>query len=186
MAERTEESIHISKEVGERLRFERKIRKLSQEEMAFQLGISDRHLRRYEKGEAEMPILIFYHLYWDFGIDLNYLICGEFAEDSYVIRATATMPQVMVDKLIAPIVKTAENPMDFVRLSDEIVERDLKAFGIMASYGRYHGDEENIREPLCLPYFELYHIMFEKPFLPNDYMPDEEELEEVLQDLLKS
>ncbi len=186
MAERTEESIRISKDVGERLRFERRIRKLSQEEMAFQLGISDRHLRRYEKGETNMPLFILSQLLCEFDIDLNYLITGEFPEDYYVTRATATMPQAMIEKLVGPIIETAENASDLVPFPDEIIERDLVAIGIMASFGKYHADSPKIRKPLCLPYFAIYHITFEKPFLPNDYMPDEEELEEVLQDLLKS
>lgn len=116
----------------------------------------------------------------------NSHITGEFPEDYYVTWATATMPQEMIEKLVGPIIETAENASNLVPFPDEIIERDLVAIGIMASFGKYHADAPKIRKPLCLPYFAIYHITFEKPFLPNDYMPDEEELKEVLQGLLKS
>ena len=173
----------IAKEVGKRLRFERNIRHLSQEEMAFRLGISDRQLRRYEKGEVQMPLAILYRLFWDFEIDLNYLIAGEFAEDHYVITATAVMPQDLLDKLIVPIYESSQSPTALLEMSDEIYERDMRFFGIMACYGQMHGNDKQLREPLRVPYFLMYHVLFEKPLLPMNYMPLKEDLETVLSEL---
>ena len=184
MQKLSQECRRIMKDMGKRLRFERIIRNLSQEEMAYLLNISDRQLRRYEKGEIGIPLFIMNRLYWEYSIDLNYLVTGEFPEDYSVARAAAIMPQEMFDTLIAPVKESVEKMEKGQDLTDDEIETDLAIFGILARYGIVHKDDEKIREPLHAPCFLLYHIVFAKPVLPMDYMPPEEELDELLQKLM--
>ena len=181
MEKYTQDELEILEVIGKRLRFERKIRNLSQEEMAFRLGISDRQLRRYEKGVSSMSPYTIYKLYWDFEISVDFLVSGEFCEDDLIMIASHVMPRFLVEKLFTPLLDYQDRISEFVNLDKETVQKHLKILGTIASYGKMHKDDEKLRDPIPGRLFQFYHIFFGVPFLPINYMASDEEIASLTQ-----
>lgn len=62
---------------GKRIQYLRKVNGMTQEELAIKLNISDRHLRRIERGEEAPSIDLFAELKETFRTTLDYLIVGQ-------------------------------------------------------------------------------------------------------------
>lgn len=63
--------------VGKRIQHLRKVNGITQEELAIKLNISDRHLRRIERGEDAPSIDLFVEIKETFRTTLDYLIVGQ-------------------------------------------------------------------------------------------------------------
>ena len=63
--------------VGKRIQHLRKVNGITQEELAIKLNISDRHLRRIERGEDTPSIDLFVEIKETFRTTLDYLIVGQ-------------------------------------------------------------------------------------------------------------
>ena len=75
---------------GKRIQHLRKVKGMTQEELAIKLNISDRHLRRIERGEEAQSIDLFAELKETFRTTLDYLIVGQSPseeEDLYKIAS---------------------------------------------------------------------------------------------------
>ena len=66
-----------SSAAGKRIQYLRKVNGMTQEELAIKLNISDRHLRRIERGEEAPSIDLFAELKETFRTTLDYLIVGQ-------------------------------------------------------------------------------------------------------------
>ena len=64
------------KECGERIRQIRKIRGMTQEQLALKLHIGDRYLRKIENGEKGPSIDTLVEIAGEFGVSLDYIITG--------------------------------------------------------------------------------------------------------------
>ena len=64
-------------QIGERIRLLREERHLSRVELAFDLGISDRHIADIETGSRGMSMDLFYDLVKALGANANYILYGE-------------------------------------------------------------------------------------------------------------
>ena len=62
---------------GKRIQHLRKIRGMTQEELAIKLNISDRHLRSLERGEYTPSVALFVEIVEFFNTTLDHLIMGK-------------------------------------------------------------------------------------------------------------
>lgn len=151
MKKRNEHTIAIIKEVGSRLKKERELLGLSQEEMAYRLGISDRQYRRYENGISEMPLDRFFQLLEIFNIDINYLMVGQFIEDVYIEKAASVMPEDLRDSYIKEL-----NSL-IAESKTSAGEIDFSAISRIINYGRTHFYDKPIRKVNTCTIFKDLH-----------------------------
>ena len=96
--------------VGARLqRYRKTVMKLSQEEFAEKLELSSSTVGRYERGLSPIPDRIKSMLHVEYGLDLNYLLCGEEKEvEVDITRAVKGMD----DKHIVAYIKALSDELD--------------------------------------------------------------------------
>lgn len=127
-------------EVGKRLRFEREKLGLSQEEMAFRLGISDRQYRRYENGTSQMKSNIIFALD-GMGVELDYLCNGQVGLDYMVERCFMIMPDDMLYETVEKMTEIEKRHKDDGD-TNELVDLLLE----MREYAIVHRNDKVLRK----------------------------------------
>lgn len=141
------------KEIGSRLRLEREILGYSQEEMAYQLGVSDRQYRRYESGRSSIPRQYLLKLHDEMEIDINYLIMGVFVMDEYIQAAMETMPDNEFDETIDEY----NALINYDKKDSEFADKFLRLIYRTMIYGYTHGYAEKLREVPPVDMFKQMH-----------------------------
>lgn len=96
--------------IGARLqRYRKTVMKLSQEEFAEKLELSPSTVSRYERGLSPIPDKVKSLLHAEYGLDLNYLLCGE---ERTVELDIARAVRCMDDKHIVAYIKALSDELD--------------------------------------------------------------------------
>ena len=141
------------KDIGRRLRLEREILGYSQEEMAYQLGISDRQYRRYESGRSSIPRPYLLKLHDEMEIDINYLIMGVFVMDEYIQAAMETMPDTEFNETIDEY----NALINYDKKDTEFADKFLHLIYRTMIYGYTHGYAEKLRDVPTVDIFKQMH-----------------------------
>jgi len=96
--------------VGARLqRYRKTVMRMSQEDFAEELDLSSSTVSRYERGLSPIPDKIKNILHIEYGLDLNYLLCGE---EKTVEVDIAKIARSMDDKHLVAYLKAISEELD--------------------------------------------------------------------------
>ena len=148
-----EELEQLRKNIGIRLKFERMKMGMSQEELAFELDISDRQYRRYEAGECKLPHWIAARLRWMNKADLNFLYVGKLMQDTRLNMGMKTIPDERLEEIMQICLQATDN-------MEEIREREpiIATMKELMDYGEKHWNPEIAKEPPVFPFFTSIYI----------------------------
>ena len=85
---------------GKRIQHQRKVKGMTQEELAIKLNISDRHLRSLERGEYTPSVDLFVEIVEIFNTTLDHLIMG---------KSTSEQEELMKKKVSAKLQRMARS-----------------------------------------------------------------------------
>lgn len=132
-------------ETGKRIRIERILQGLTQEDAAEKLGISERQYRRYENGESGINWNIL-EKFDEIGFDIYYIFNGVVETDYYVTKGFEVMPEEEFSRIIDKCYEIVNHGMP-TSDSDEATSRDLcSVLDYCQSYGRKHNRDKKLRE----------------------------------------
>ena len=149
-----EEIQQMRKDTGVRLKFERMKLGLSQEELAFELGISDRQYRRYEAGECQFPSNMASKLKEMNEVNMDFLYVGRILQDTYLHVGMKSIPY---DSLVG-IYQICQKALGNGEAIIEI-EPILATMRELVVYGEKNMDSEFAKEPPEFPFYMEIYIM---------------------------
>ena len=132
-------------ETGKRIRIERMLQELTQEEAAEKLGISERQYRRYENGESGINWIIL-EKFDDIGFDIYYIFSGVVEADYYVTKGFEVMPEEEYDRITERFYEIVTLGLHTFETNQDTLRELCSIFDYCKNYGKEHSREKKLRE----------------------------------------
>ncbi len=132
-------------ETGKRIRIERILQGLTQEEAAEKLGISERQYRRYENGESGINLIIL-EKFDDIGFDIYYIFSGVVEADYYVTKGFEVMPKEEYSRITGRFYKIVRLGLPTGDSNEDSLRELSSIFDYCQNYGRKHSMDKKLRE----------------------------------------
>ncbi|WP_029319260.1 helix-turn-helix domain-containing protein [Butyrivibrio sp. AE3004] len=139
---------HFYKEIAKRLRIERLMNNLTQEEMAEIMDVSPRHYGRYESGRYPIPFDKISVLL-EAGLDCYYIVTGERYFDRLFIDGLTKMPDEELFELAKDLPESCKSLRPGEECIADIITDREKAWSLIikiVSYGRNHHNDPYISD----------------------------------------
>ena len=142
------------REMGKRLKAVRQSLGITQEKMAETMDVSVRQYRRYEAGEASLPIS-FLDAADAYGIDVNYIGTGKLLVDMQIELGMRCMPKEDFDAVICSISSCCTDRVDITPC--ELLGKVREKFEVFQYYYVEHCSAVPIREVMPFYFWTMWY-----------------------------
>ena len=142
------------KEMGKRLKAVRQSLGITQEKMAETMDVSVRQYRRYEVGEASLPIS-FLDAADTYGIDINYIGTGKLLVDLQIELGMRCMPEEDFDVLVGSISSCCSERVDIA--PRELFGKVREKLEVFRNYYVEHHSAVPIREVMPFYFWTMWY-----------------------------
>ena len=158
------------KEMGKRLKAVRQSLGITQEKMAETMDVSVRQYRRYEAGEASLPIS-FLDAVDTYGIDINYIGTGKLLVDLQIELGMRCMPEEDFDAVVGSISSCCTESVDIV--PRELFGKVREKLEVFQNYYVEHHSAVPIREVMPFYFWTMcYEELTLKEYLDKTLLDD--------------